>query len=134
MTSPQDTAAPPILVVDDEPVVLKLMERALAAAGWQVHAATGALQALEILAALPATPAVMVTDLRMEPIDGADLARLVAHQQPGIRILFVSGFLEDAGDRQLDRPILRKPFPPAALVVAVGRLMAEARAAPSAQP
>jgi two-component system cell cycle sensor histidine kinase/response regulator CckA len=126
MSASPAAPAPVILVVDDEPVVLRLMERALVTAGYQVHTASDALHALDIVGTLPAPPAVMVTDLRMEPVDGADLARLVAHHQPAIRIMFVSGFLEDSDHRGLDRPILRKPFSPAELVDAVERLLAGA--------
>jgi two-component system cell cycle sensor histidine kinase/response regulator CckA len=121
MAAPQADPAPVVLVVDDEPVVLRLMARALGSAGYEVHAATNGLQALEVVSTLPVPPAILVTDLRMEPIDGASLARLVAHLQPGTRILFVSGW--DADHLVLNVPLLRKPFSPGQLVEAVQDLL-----------
>ena len=71
-----------VLVVDDEPMVLRLMVRALGDAGFQVYEATGALRAIEIASGLPSPPRVLATDLRMEPVDGADLAKLVSTSGP----------------------------------------------------
>lgn len=123
MAARQVGAAPVVLVVDDEPAVLRLMERALASANYQVHAVPDGLRAIEAFGRLPVPPAVMVTDLRMEPIDGADLGRLVASQWPSTRILFVTGFLEDSDSRRLAGPLLHKPFSPEQLVEAVKRLL-----------
>jgi two-component system cell cycle sensor histidine kinase/response regulator CckA len=121
MAAPQADPAPVVLVVDDEPVVLRLMARALGSAGYEVHAATNGLQALEVVSTLPVPPAILVTDLRMDPVDGASLARLVAHLQPSTRILFVSGW--DANHLVLSAPLLPKPFSPGQLVEAVQGLL-----------
>lgn len=123
MAAPQADPRPVVLVVDDEPMILRLMERTLVEAGYRVHPASNGLRALELAASLPTPPAAMVTDLRMEPIDGADLARLMAEQRPATRVLFVSGFIEDPDHRRLQGPMLKKPFAPAQLVAAVGRLL-----------
>jgi len=121
MAAPQVDPAPVVLVVDDEPVVLRLMARALGSAGYDVHAATNGLQALAVITTLPVPPAILVTDLRMDPVDGASLARLVAHLRPGTRILFVSGW--DANHLVLNAPLLPKPFSPGQLVEAVQGLL-----------
>ena len=110
-----------VLVVDDEPMVLRLMVRALGDAGFQVYEATGALRAIEIASGLPSPPRVLVTDLRMEPVDGADLAKLVSTQWPGVRVLFVSGF--DADHLGVGGALLKKPFAPDKLVDAVRGLV-----------
>ncbi len=123
MAAPQADPGPVVLVVDDEPMILRLMERVLVEAGYRVHPASNGLRALELAGSLPTPPAVMVTDLRMDPIDGADLARLMAEHRPATRVLFVSGYIEDPEHRRLNGPMLKKPFAPAQLVAAVRRLL-----------
>ena len=120
MAAPQSVSRPSALVVDDEPVLLQLMARALSSA-YVVHTATNALQALEIAGDLPNGPAILVTDLRMDPVNGADLAKLVAGKWPSTRVLFVSGFDNEHPD--LAGPLLRKPFSPAQLVEAVSQVL-----------
>jgi CheY-like chemotaxis protein len=92
MSPVEPVSGPAVLVVDDEPVVLSLMQRALAEAGYQVHSASDGLSALALAFKLPSPPAVLVTDLRMEPVDGASLCRLLRQRYPDIRVVFVSGF------------------------------------------
>ncbi len=122
MDAPQ-ASVPVVLVVDDEPGVLRLMERVLMSEGYQVHSASGGLQALELVAGLPSPPDVLVTDLRMDPIDGADLARLIRERPPVPRVLFVSGYPSDPSLRQLPGPLLKKPFGPDQLAQAVAQLL-----------
>jgi CheY-like chemotaxis protein len=111
MYARQAVSAPVVLVVDDEPMVLGLMvERTLVSAGYQVVSASNGLRALELAAGLPTAPPVLVTDLRMEPIGGFDLAKLVASRWPATRVLFVSGY--DPEHTELPGPFLRKPFAP----------------------
>ena len=121
MAVPQIVPAPVILIVDDEPIVLLLMKRILADAGFAVHTADSALSALRVITGLPTPPALVVSDLRMDPIDGYDLAKLVDHEWPGVPVLLVSGW--DPEHPIIDRPFLRKPFAPLDLVDAVGRLL-----------
>jgi two-component system, cell cycle sensor histidine kinase and response regulator CckA len=109
-----------VLVVDDESMVLRLMVRILTEAGFKVHAAADPLQALEVAVRMPEPADVLVTDLRMEPVDGADLAKLIVRQWPGVQVLYVSGF--DADRLGIPGPLLRKPFSPEQLIEAVRNL------------
>lgn len=122
MAAPLADHPPVVLVVDDEPLVLRFMERALSAAGYPVHTAANGLRALEVATSLPVPPAVVVTDLRMDPVDGASLALIVRSRFPATRFLFVSGY--DPEHLEVHAPFLRKPFSPADLVAAVSRLLA----------
>jgi len=124
MAAPQANPDPVVLVVDDEPIVLRLMQRALVSAGYQVVAAADGLSALALASELPTPPAALVTDLRMEPIDGASLARLVKALWPGTRLLFVSGYGPPADFGDLPGPLLPKPFGADQLLHAVGGLLA----------
>lgn len=111
-----------VLVVDDEPMVLRLMERALTEAGYRVQGASNGLRALELAGNSVVPPNVLVTDIRMAPLNGVDLARLVTAKHPHIRILLVSGY--DPEHKELPGPFLRKPFSPEELVHAVKQLAA----------
>ena len=69
---------------------------------------------------MPEPADVLVTDLRMEPVDGADLAKLIVGSGPGGQVLYVSGF--DADRLMIPGPLLRKPFSPEHLIEAVRNL------------
>jgi two-component system, response regulator FlrC len=72
---------------------------------------------------LPVPARALVTDIRMEPIDGVSLARLISGRWPGTPILFVSGFGDVDQYGSLRGPLLPKPFSPAQFLQAVQRLM-----------
>jgi DNA-binding NtrC family response regulator len=107
-----------VLVVDDEPVLLAIMERALCDAGYGVQGAANGLRALELAGRNP--PDVLVTDLQMAGLNGVDLARLVTAKRPSTRVLMVSA--GDPAHREVAWAFLRKPFSPEQLVEAVDRL------------
>ena len=123
MAAQQVVSAPVVLVVDDEPIVLRMMERVLTAAGYAVHAVSNGLRALEVVTSLPTPPAVMVSDVRMAPIDGPDLARLMLRAAPATRVMFVSGFAADPDHGPLLGPLLLKPYSPDQLVQAVAAML-----------
>lgn len=108
-----------MLTVDDEPVLLQVVARMLEGAGFQVATAASAIEALDRLAGL--RPDLLLTDVRMDPVDGASLARLVRHAYPGLPVLFMSGYAPDLD--ALPGPFLAKPFRPDQLVAAVRNLM-----------
>lgn len=63
---------PAVVVVDDDPVMVTLLERMLSSKGWRVRAFTDPEQALESL--LEDVPHLLVTDLAMPRLDGRALA------------------------------------------------------------
>ncbi len=128
VTGPHPDQAPVVLLVDDEPAVLRVMSRILERAGFLVVTATSGLHAISLAAELPAPPDIVVTDLRMEPIDGSALARLILAVWPETRFLFVSGF-HTKNYKDLPGAILAKPFTTQALVEHVQRLCAVPRSA-----
>jgi DNA-binding NtrC family response regulator len=119
MAAPQAHRARLVLVVDDEPDLLGIMERALCDAGYGVLAASDGLRALGL--AERVTPDILVTDLRMEGLNGFDLARLVTAKHPETRVLLVSG--GDPDHTQVPWPLVRKPFSLERFVEAVDRLL-----------
>lgn len=112
-----------ILVVDDEPQVLAMGARILLDAGFEVRTAGDGAEALALASALPSPPTALVTDVRMAPVDGPSLARLLRRRYPATRVLFVSGYPADL-DPGIDDAFLAKPYLPEQLLSALARLLA----------
>lgn len=83
-----------VLFVDDEPRVLEAIQRMLfdAVGHWEVETATSGVQALELLA--NSRFDVIVTDMRMPGMDGAQLLEQVHERWPSITRIVLSGHTE----------------------------------------
>ena len=81
----------PILLVEDDPIVLDCTAEMLSEGGCDVQRAGSFDEAMAALAAGP-PPAVLVTDISLSSDrSGLDLARTVAERWPGVKLLIVSG-------------------------------------------
>ena len=113
-----------ILLVDDEPDVLRLFEHVLSLAGFIVTTANSganAITALQGMLAAGQAPALLVTDLSLPDRHGRKVADEVRQLCPGIRILFTSGYnslQQGAGNMTLQpgEAFLGKPISPSKLV------------------
>jgi two-component system cell cycle sensor histidine kinase/response regulator CckA len=125
--SPQCT----VLVVEDEEDVRVLLVRALEQAHYRVYSAATVSQALAVAAAGPPFD-LLVTDVMMPGENGPALARQLRQQQPGVRVLFLSGHLADPLDlaQVPGARFLAKPFGLNDLLDAVGSLLAGPAAPP----
>jgi CheY-like chemotaxis protein len=99
-----------VLVVDDDPDVRLLAADFLAMSGYRVLEAADGNHALEIISATHVD--VLFTDIRMPRMDGLELARRVERGQPGLRIIFTTGYSSKfpRGREALPWPIIRKPW------------------------
>jgi two-component system, cell cycle sensor histidine kinase and response regulator CckA len=117
-----------ILVTEDEPAVLTLIERVLSSAGYAVLTASSGPEALRVLAARPGDIDLLVSDAVMPGMPGVELARALRQQRPGLPVLFVSGWAGDAFEREWrDEPgvdLLLKPFEVGHLLERVEALLA----------
>jgi two-component system cell cycle sensor histidine kinase/response regulator CckA len=81
--------------------------------------AAGPEQALQRSAAHPGVIHLLVTDVVMPGMNGRQLATLLREQRPELRVLFMSGYTDDAivrhGVLDARTPFLAKPFMPVAL-------------------
>ncbi|MGG5817947.1 ATP-binding protein [Falsiroseomonas sp. HW251] len=103
----------PVLLVEDEPPLLRLAERALRRAGFEVMTATSAEEALEMLDTQAVKPAALVSDVVMPGLDGLGLAARLRERDPDLPVLLVSGYAEAALGRDLAAEKLRllpKPY------------------------
>ncbi len=112
-----------ILVVEDDPKVRDITVRALATAGYRVRAAPDGDSAIALLSGDLGPVDLLVTDVVMPGTGGREVARAFQERHPGARVLFVSGYTQEAIDRHgiLDAgtSFLPKPFTPAQLLARV---------------
>ena len=110
-------------MVEDELLVLRLMVGALRGAGYRVHGAADGAEALTLADELDIPPAVLVTDLQMDPIDGVTLSRMMRSRYPGIGVLFVGGYGTGGDIGEVPGRVLVKPFSKQQLVEAVEEVL-----------
>jgi two-component system, cell cycle sensor histidine kinase and response regulator CckA len=109
-----------ILLVEDDPDLRELLARTLTRHGYQlVEAATG-VEALEIIRDTQVAIDLLITDAVLPGLPGPAVAREAEILRPGIRVLFVSGYTDDAmlrlGLLNENQAFLQKPFGSAALL------------------
>jgi two-component system cell cycle sensor histidine kinase/response regulator CckA len=109
-----------ILVAEDERAVGDLIERTLQARGYTVLMSRRGDEALKVAASHEGTIALLVTDVVMPGMGGRALAQQLEATRPDMRVLFISGYTDNAIVHQgrLDPGVqlLQKPFSPDALV------------------
>ena len=118
-----------ILLVEDEPAVRAVAARSLEHGGFRVLQASGGAAALELMDGQE-QPDLVLTDMMMPGIGGAELARRLRERWPELPILFMSGYSVEDLRRQgaigLERVILQKPFTPEGLVRSVTAALSRA--------
>lgn len=111
-----------VLIVDDDLSVLTLMQTLLSAAGYRVVAASAAEDAIRLVRQRHLHLDLAVLDVRMPDISGPQLADELLNLRPSLRVLFMSGFVDDEIIRikMLDeKGFLQKPFGTEGLLRAV---------------
>jgi CheY-like chemotaxis protein len=124
MTEEQRTAAVPmVLVVDDNELVRRFVVYTLHALGYAATTANSAEEAIDIVENNPSLR-VLVSDLSLGPISGADLARKALRNRPDIKVVFMADLSEEIPFRHTD-PFLIKPFNLYQLRIAVEAALTE---------
>jgi two-component system, cell cycle sensor histidine kinase and response regulator CckA len=118
-----------ILLVEDEDPVRAVNSRALSARGYTVLEAASGLEALAIVRENAQPIDLVVSDVVMPEMDGPTLLREVRKHQPDLKVIFVSGYAEDAFRKNLPEGetfnFLPKPFSLKQLVETVKKTMAD---------
>jgi PAS domain S-box-containing protein len=111
---PQGTET--ILLAEDEPSLRQLMARVLRTQGYTVLEATDGHEALTLAQANGAKIQLLLTDAIMPGLSGKTLAEWLGQVNPAIRVLFISGYINNNAVRDaMSRPgtfFLQKPFNP----------------------
>jgi two-component system, cell cycle sensor histidine kinase and response regulator CckA len=115
-----------VLVVDDEPMILRSASMALAMAGYQVIVAENGAAGLELFLAAPDSIALVITDVMMPLLNGLEMAQRIKAARPDARIILMSAY-SDAVILTMDGPkypLIRKPFLPEDLLRVVSANLA----------
>jgi two-component system cell cycle sensor histidine kinase/response regulator CckA len=105
-----------VMVVEDEAAVRTLAARSLVEAGYTVLEASNGEEAVTTAAAYPAEIHLLVADVVMPGMSGREVAEALVSVRPGLRVVYMSGYAEDAvlrrGIVEDGIPFLAKPFDP----------------------
>jgi two-component system, cell cycle sensor histidine kinase and response regulator CckA len=107
--------APCCLLVEDDVIVRRLLQKTMARAGFNVLTARDAAEALEILNRQIRVD-VLVTDMMLPGMNGAELIEQAKVLVPGIKTVLVSGYSSEDLELPADYAFLEKPFTPDALI------------------
>ena len=112
-----------VLLVEDEDAVRSFAARALGQRGYHVLVATTGVEALEVFRSHQGEVDLVVSDVVMPEMDGPTLCEKLRHERPDLKVIFISGYAEDAFRRHLaeneDFMFLQKPFDLKELAAAV---------------
>ena len=113
------TGTETILLVEDEEAVRNLTRRLLESGGYTVLQAASAEQALDVSKAHTGRLEMLLTDVILPGLSGPELARQLRGLRPQMRVLYVSGYPDDAmasqGILEAGVSFLQKPFTPETL-------------------
>ena len=120
-----------IFLIEDDPVMLAMLADALNEAGHVVTTASNGWEALKDFR--PAEHELVITDVLMPHVDGADILRILRRETPRTPVIAISGsFGEGDSEGELLQAmkrlgatrVLRKPFSPQQLVATVAAVLA----------
>jgi DNA-binding response OmpR family regulator len=110
-----------VLVVEDDPALANLLVTLLDAAGYDTTLAADEPSARA--AAQGARIDLLLSDVVLGVCDGLDIESAVRQAQPGVRVLFMSGYGTSKYGHTANDPVLAKPFTPADLLLRVRKAM-----------
>src|SRR5262249_4732614 len=103
-----------VLLVEDEESVRELVRETLKARGYTVIEAADGMAGLRVANAHSGTIHILITDVVMPGMSGRELAKQVIKARPDIKVLYLSGYTEDAiiheGALEAGTAFLQKPF------------------------
>jgi len=116
-----------VLLVEDEDAVRALAREVLRRHGYVVLEARHGVEALRTAERHPDDIHLLISDLVMPHMSGSDLAKRLAADRPGMKVLFMSGYTERTlhHDATVDAAFVQKPFTPEALARKVRSVLDE---------
>ena len=125
---PAEGAGKIVLLVEDEPAVREMTRRMLDRSGYQVLTAASGHDAVKI-AGRPGQIDLLLTDVIMPKMSGREVADRVRVLQPGIRVLFMSGYtqglLSAQGVLEPGLYLIEKPFSATSLATKLNEILAQ---------
>jgi len=117
-----------IMVVDDDKDITKVIELGLKRAGFQVHAFTDPILALEHIERGCNDCEILISDVKMPRLNGFQLAKRVRQIRPEIKLVMMTAFEVNKSEFESVFPstkidsVLRKPFASSKLLAIVERI------------
>lgn len=109
-----------ILLAEDDPAVRQAVASILEAGGYQVIAAGDGGEAIRLAEQHDGAVALLLTDVVMPDMSGRELANLLVDRRPGLAVLFMSGYTDNAivhhGRLDPGTAFIQKPFGSGALL------------------
>jgi PAS domain S-box-containing protein len=102
-----------ILIVDDEPAIVSLLQRMLEGRGYQVMAFTSSEEAVDAFRRAPSSIDAVITDQTMPRLNGLDLAAAVHALRPDVPVLLTTGYVDRSAHKDFGKDIvsvIAKPF------------------------
>jgi CheY-like chemotaxis protein len=116
-----------VLVVDDYDEIRELTEAILSSAGYRVLSAEDAESALALAAAHPEGIDLLLSDVSLPGMHGAELARALLKMMPRIRVVLTSGSPPEPGDEPTPgTKFVQKPFDSETLLSAISETLESA--------
>jgi two-component system cell cycle sensor histidine kinase/response regulator CckA len=116
-----------ILLVEDEPMILRIARRALEKLGYRVFSARDGVEGLEVAATISGGIDLLVTDVVMPRLGGRELALQLLELRPKTKVLYTSGYAENAiafhGVLSDGVNFIQKPYSPSTLAERVRELL-----------
>ena len=120
-----------ILLVEDAEALRLLVREMLEGAGYRVMDADAPDKAIALVESTSGAIDLVLTDMVLPRMNGQELARRIATLKPGIRVVFMSGSLEQVvghqGNLEPGALFLQKPFTMDALMRTIRRALDEER-------
>jgi PAS domain S-box-containing protein len=108
-----------VLLVEDDPAVCELVRAVLTSHGYTVLSARRPQEAKMLCETHAGRIALLLSDVVMPEMNGGELSRRLTENNPQMKVLFMSGYIDDAlvrkGIKEKDVAFLQKPFSPLSL-------------------
>jgi two-component system cell cycle sensor histidine kinase/response regulator CckA len=131
--APPTVATETLLVVENESAILNLVQVALERHGYRVLSAESGEEALRVDAGHDGAIDLLITDVVMADLRGPELAKQLVKLRPGLAVLFMSGYTDDAldghGMKETEIDFIQKPFSPRVLAAKVRAMLDRPRRA-----
>jgi CheY-like chemotaxis protein len=110
-----------VLLVDDEPAILRMLGRILIETGCQILTAENAEEAMAVVDS--DRPPIVITDIRLPRMDGVELTSRIRDRYPHTRVMLMSAYAEPPGHAA--DGFISKPFDNDEVVQHVKAMMAQ---------